>query len=157
MSVWGQTTRLPASGGAVDPNLISTSSSTANYLLQLANYGTSPSSGGAFGGSRIVPAVAGLGDLFQNIAVNGWTGALPAAAANVQSYIGGAGALGPWASQFTNKMGSWIFYRLYMEDLTASGRTWAQVDAVDKALYDSARGPGGRYNSDTFTAPGSFA
>lgn len=48
---------------------------------------------------------------------------------------------------------SWILYRLYLEDLTVSGRTFAQVDALDFAAYTAAFAAGGRYNGDTFTNP----
>jgi hypothetical protein len=43
-------------------------------------------------------------------------------------------------------------YRLYIENLTVSGRTWAEVDAIDYALYQAAFGAGGRFADDTFTA-----
>lgn len=46
-----------------------------------------------------------------------------------------------------------IFYRFYLEDLTLSGRTWAEVDALDARLFASAFAPGGRYYADTFTDP----
>jgi len=48
---------------------------------------------------------------------------------------------------------SWIFYRAYMEDLTVSGRTYAQVDAEDLALFTEQFAVGGRYHNDTFTNP----
>jgi hypothetical protein len=49
---------------------------------------------------------------------------------------------------------SWAFYRAYIEDLTLSGRTWAEVNAIDYALYQAAFGTDGRFEGDTtFTAP----
>lgn len=48
---------------------------------------------------------------------------------------------------------SWIFYRFYIEDLTVSGRSYAEVDAINTALWTAATGAGGRFNGDTFTAP----
>ena len=48
---------------------------------------------------------------------------------------------------------SYVFYRLYVEDLTVSGRSYADVDAIDSALHASAFGPGGRYYGDTWTDP----
>lgn len=49
---------------------------------------------------------------------------------------------------------SLIFYRAYYEDLTVSGRTYAEVQALDQALYakDVLTG-GGRYYGDTWTVP----
>lgn len=51
------------------------------------------------------------------------------------------------------KVGSYIFYRTYVEDLTVSGRTYAECEALDASLHAQAFGPGGRYYGDTFTAP----
>lgn len=52
------------------------------------------------------------------------------------------------------KWPSFIAYRLYVEDLTVSGRTYAEVDAIDYALYTQhVLTPGGRYYGDTFTDP----
>lgn len=45
-----------------------------------------------------------------------------------------------------------IFYRAYVEDLTVSGRTFAQVQAIDYAQYvKHVLTAGGRYYGDTFT------
>lgn len=55
----------------------------------------------------------------------------------------------------SNGYPSWIIYRLYVEDLTVSGRTWEEVDAADAALHAAAFGAGGRYEADSFTAPSS--
>jgi len=41
---------------------------------------------------------------------------------------------------------------MYLEDLTVSGRTYADVDALDNALYTEAFGAGGAYSGDTYTA-----
>lgn len=52
-----------------------------------------------------------------------------------------------------NTWASFAHYRFYLEDLTVSGRTFAQVDAIDFALYTTeVLTAGGRYNGDTFTA-----
>lgn len=49
---------------------------------------------------------------------------------------------------------SLIFYRAYIEDLTVSGRSYAEVDAIDRALYvEHVLTAGGRYYGDTYTAP----
>lgn len=50
--------------------------------------------------------------------------------------------------------GADVFYRFYLEDLTVSGRSYAQVDALDFAEYTKqVLTAGGRYYGDTFTAP----
>jgi hypothetical protein len=52
------------------------------------------------------------------------------------------------------RMPSMAFYGYYLEDLTVSGRTYAQVNALVKAKYDKdVKTAGGRYYADTFTDP----
>jgi hypothetical protein len=46
-----------------------------------------------------------------------------------------------------------VIYRCYLEDLTVSGRSGAQVFALDSAICAALSGPGGRYAADTFTDP----
>lgn len=49
---------------------------------------------------------------------------------------------------------SWVFYRFYIEDLTVSGRSYAEVDAIDYALWQQqVESPGGKYYGDTHTDP----
>lgn len=49
---------------------------------------------------------------------------------------------------------SWVLYSYYVEDLTVSGRTYAQVDALRSAAYTAdVLTAGGRYYGDTFTDP----
>lgn len=55
-----------------------------------------------------------------------------------------------------NQCASDIFYRAYCEDLTVSGRTYAQVEAIDQALWTAAFAAGGRFNGDTYTEPSTF-
>ncbi|HWU03182.1 MAG TPA: hypothetical protein VN222_10620 [Novosphingobium sp.] len=67
----------------------------------------------------------------------------------------GVGAVnGSWGTTYAqNNSASAIIYRVYLEDLTVSGRTYAQVQAKDNAAYAVAFGAGGRYYGDTYTAP----
>lgn len=74
---------------------------------------------------------------------------------------------GPGASTYNQAVQSWIDravypsfvgYRYYVEDLTVSGRTYAEVDAIDRALYErEVLTAGGRYYGDTFTDPATIA
>ena len=49
---------------------------------------------------------------------------------------------------------SMIFYGFYVEDLTVSGRTYAEVNALVQAKYTAdVKTSGGRYYGDTYTAP----
>ncbi|EMH4132618.1 hypothetical protein FBF90_15580 [Serratia marcescens] len=46
---------------------------------------------------------------------------------------------------------SWVFYRLYIEDLTVSGRTFDSVREIDLRLYNTElNSSGGRYHGDTW-------
>lgn len=56
-----------------------------------------------------------------------------------------------------NKAGSWALYRVYIEDLTISKRTHAQVYAMDEALFNTAFSAGGKYYNDTYTDPTTIA
>jgi len=49
--------------------------------------------------------------------------------------------------------GCWVFYRLYMENLTESGRSVAAVRAIDFRLFSEAFATGGRFHGDTWTNP----
>ena len=58
------------------------------------------------------------------------------------------------SSTYANKLHSWILYRTYVEDLSVSGRTYAEVDALDYALYEKhVLTADGRYYGDTYTDP----
>lgn len=50
--------------------------------------------------------------------------------------------------------GSRVLYRVYIEDLTVSGRTYAKADALDQTLFSAeVLTAGGRYYGDTYTDP----
>lgn len=54
--------------------------------------------------------------------------------------------------------GAQVFYRAYLEDLTVSGRTYAEVDQLDyNLMVAECLSPGGRYYGDTHTAPATLA
>lgn len=56
------------------------------------------------------------------------------------------------------KQGGSILYRAYVEDLTVSGRTYAEVTALDVALFEREHNtPGGRFHNDTFTDASTIA
>lgn len=61
---------------------------------------------------------------------------------------------GPYTGTDLHGAPSHVLYRLYVEDLTASGRTWDQVNALDVAEYTKhVKTAGGRYYADTHAAP----
>ena len=87
---------------------------------------------------------------FGSIGVQGFVGNAPIAADRIQL---GVGAFGGWNSLNFNVCPSRIIYRAYGEDLTVSGRAYAEVEALDCALFLEAFAPGGKFYGDTYTAP----
>lgn len=95
-------------------------------------------------GAQSIPANTTNLPIFQDVAIS----SSPAASVGVTAFK-------PWA-QVGNTLdaASMIFYGFYAEDLTVSGRTYAQVNALVKAKYEKdVKTVGGRYYADTFTAP----
>ncbi|MBK8583877.1 MAG: hypothetical protein IPL86_19315 [Flavobacteriales bacterium] len=70
------------------------------------------------------------------------------------------GALGSWAGTLVanpTHIPSWVLYSYCIEDLTVSGRTYAQASAADYAAYQVAMGSGGKFAGDAYTAPATLA
>lgn len=104
------------------------------------------------GGPPIGPAI------FNNVA-NSWLGTKPAAGSNMTARVYLTGVTrNTTTDPQARAMGARIFYRFYLENLTASGRTYAQADAIDNALYTAqVLTAGGRYYGDTTTTnPATF-
>jgi hypothetical protein len=99
-----------------------------------------------------------VGNRRRGIATTGYSGAVPTSDLNVHllAWVIGNQIEG---STTLHKSRSAILYRLYLEDLTVSGRTFAQVDALDAAQWTAAIGTGGRYEAatETFTDPATVA
>lgn len=151
-SLWQRITRAGLTAGAVEMNDFTIHNRAVDpninhFLLRgdrIANYGT----GLQQRNDPVLPQA--VGDDFRSVAVSGPTGTAPATAASVQAALV---AVGMQPANFTsiglNKSRSTVIYRGYLEDLTVSGRTYAQVDAIDHALWAAAFGVGGRYYGDT--------
>lgn len=147
-STWVHKTRARAAGSyAVFPEIASfasMSAPTSNYLFRL-------SEGTATAGT---PAA-----LKANPAA--WTGSSkPTAAADTAQNFLLLGATGGMNSYSTNvtRLHSLIVYRVYLEDLTVSGRTFSEVSALDDALFTrEVLTAGGRYYGDTYTDPATIA
>lgn len=65
----------------------------------------------------------------------------------------GLGNFGAWQNFNLNKCSSRVIYRVYIEDLTVSGRSYATVDALDYAMFQAAFASGGKFYNDTYTNP----
>lgn len=148
ISFWAQTTRGAVSGKFPVMALLSEGSTTANYLYVVQN-STRPSAtndAASFIGGR--GNINDPGPIVRNVGVSQVSGVMNPAAATKAREFGWGRYRGSASGHF-----SWIFYRFYMEDLTVSGRTYAQADAADLTLKSQAFGAGGRYANDTFTDP----
>jgi len=160
ISAWDRVTRI-ASLATVWPRWEGiqrqNAAATSNYLGffdSATGDGALPPTGAAARLGARVTARNSLGNTYRSVGVDGWTGTAPASASDVDPTVVMWGALSAYAGFFngTTAPPSYIFYRLYIENLTVSGRTWAQVDAIDYAMWQRDFGVGGRFAGDTFTA-----
>lgn len=92
-----------------------------------------------------------IGDSMHSIA-GPLTGAMTAAAVKDVAQFGRVAPQNSFAP-LAAALPSWVLYRIYVEDLTVSGRTFEQVDAIDAALWQASFAAGGRFGGDTFTNP----
>lgn len=108
------------------------------------------------------------GLIFRSVGLNGtgatsenpWLASNNTTAANPDAFnLWKVGSNANWevVSGSTATKASHILYFVYIEDLTASGRTFADADAALYAYHQRIHGVGGRYNGDTWTDPASFA
>ncbi|MFM7100348.1 MAG: hypothetical protein ACKO3N_04180 [Verrucomicrobiota bacterium] len=152
-SLWGRYTRLATQGTDVVGLYAALTNPSANYaFLFYRGVAVVPDTGATNLGTSRLPASEGLNAWYAAGAQNGWVGSKPGASTDTE-LVFWFGARGAYESFQRNKAASGVFYRFYLEDLTASGRTFAQVDALDRALYNEAFGTGGRFAADAWTSP----
>ncbi|WP_458116961.1 hypothetical protein [Arthrobacter sp. D2-10] len=110
---------------------------------------------GSTGGNRMAPNA--VGPRLGNAQVDAGKATINAANINSAGPIWGAPAASYNNAVLSSRNGHWpsfAFYRFYLEDLTVSGRTYGEVDAIDNAEHTKqVLTPGGRYYADTFTDP----
>jgi hypothetical protein len=120
---------------------------STNYLMYARLAANSPATG------RVAALTTGP-TMMSNHAAS-WTGTAPGSAANMLAramFVGASNFTG--SSTAARGLAGLVQYRVYLEDLTVSGRTYAEVDALDDALYTTeVLTVGGRYYGDTFTDP----
>jgi hypothetical protein len=133
----------PAEGG-----IHASSQATANYFGIFQHGLIRPYPGQAtFIGQRSLPLAPALGLQFKNVAANAFAGAVPALA-NFLFYHGWGNYLS-FSGANLHKGRSSTLYQWYVEDLTASGRSYADVDADAMALFTRDwLTEGGRYYGD---------
>lgn len=155
-SSWSRTTKAAAAAGASN-NIIYSSAANAtpgaNYLAYAHFNGTTGAAGTARQGTNVT------GPRISNTAPAAWTGTRAADAASMFTTIFSA-VNTSWAFSDTKvrELGASVHYRFYLEDLTVSGRSYAEADAIDFAEYTKhVLTAGGRYYGDTYTNPTTIA
>lgn len=146
-SVWGRITKAaaPSTSGHEGPRfeIVRTTTPASNYLAILSETL----------GTRTASAV---GPALLNTAKSSWTGTIPASTTEEEAVLmtAAGGSNLNYTDTQRRAQGAFIHYRTYIEDMTVSGRTYAQVDAIDYALYTrEVLTAGGRYYGDTYTDP----
>lgn len=155
-SVWVNVTRAASSVSGVGCPIMAvadTTSSTGNFVAIMSSV--------AVAATNVIGHVEtagynGAGVQMRNIGVTQATGTVD----DIRPEIINWGAIGAWAGSLVSAPGnllSYALYRAYIEDLTVSGRTYAQVSALDQAMYEAAFSSGGRFAGDTLTAAATLA
>ena len=162
ISLWTNATRYVTKADGFAGLMAYVNSNTTN----IAAYLQSDKSIISLGGSSPYPLTSKLGLTYRQAAIvnnpNFYS-------ANMNRYGGtgitasndliiGSGQFSPYAgsiaaNQAWNASPSCILYRVYIEDLSLSGRTYDQVRAIDEAEHAKAFGAGGRFYGDTWSNP----
>lgn len=147
ISMWANVTRARVSGTTWNQYITNTLNNAS--FLKIVGLGTA-SATGALGAREANTSTTGL--KIKNVARLGNTTAPTLAQVDATTFaVGNVGGINTAARGLSPSI---VFYRAYLEDLTISGRTYAQVDAIDNAEYTKhVLTVGGRYYADTFTDP----
>jgi hypothetical protein len=157
LSTWVYTTRpAPASQQLnVISQIARQTSATSNYKMLIGQIGASAT--GGYSGLRSNSMITGgAGPRINNLSRLTYSATPPGSTTDmdVDAFtVGNAGVINSYSSA-KQGVGSQILYRSFLEDMTVSGRTYAQLDALDLAEYNrQVLTAGGRYYGDTFTDP----
>lgn len=155
ISLWHNVTR--SNPDSVRKNFSGLTHNDLNYLWVFDVKGDLPALGSEKRiGSHQTGTGGVLGSVYRSIGVNGPTIGWGSFGTPNGKSIFRVGDNTGWnkGSGYTGDYPSQIFYRAYIEDLTVSGRTYEEVDAIDYDLYQKeVLTAGGRYYGDTFTSP----
>lgn len=159
VSVWGQVTRAYKSGpvdatytGEGATSVITLATGGGNQRIALGQKSSVQNELGKLSNNEKT-----VGPVFMNAASGAWT-TNPASESSIFTDLLGIGNTGlnntyqTGAATAKTRWPSWVIYRVYVEDLTISGRTYQQVHDIDYALYKKhVLTEGGRYYGDTYT------
>lgn len=144
VSAWFRLTRAQAGGSSAPQSHVHWAASTANYYYHTQN---------TFAGT---PATVGTNKArysFDDVHLLQLGVSAASGSGTTGRPVFGIGAADTWGSYNFNRAPSAILYRAYVEDLAVSGRSYADVQALDRNLFDAAFGAGGRFAGDTFSDP----
>ena len=149
ISLWGNTTRISNTTSESILGFVNVTTGASNYKSIFRALDNLPLSSA----SRVSPSPSNVvGRFFRNQGDGVSVGITPTSVGAMRAYFKiGVGA--PYDANEKGNSSSRIIYRVYIEDLDVSGRTYTEVDAIDKAMYDSAFAIGGKFYNDTFTSP----
>ncbi|MDY0891889.1 hypothetical protein [Frigoribacterium sp. CFBP9030] len=169
VSLWGRITRLSEAALVWSAIALTASPSATNLLYAFGNDGnTFPTSSPPRLGARRDPPNSWRPSYNPNLTPRPFilnaafannSGTIDATRGSKLFAVGAHGAANePFAGpSAASQQVSGALYRYYMEDLTVSGRTYAQVDKLDSDLYvKEVLTAGGRYFDDTYTQPGGY-
>lgn len=153
VSLWGAKTRLADNAAVTQAGVGSSSSSTNNFLNRFLDIDENkPASAAAERiGSRFSPGTSTLGQSYQSIGANAFTGSAPADETGFAPLINWGRV--PGQTTIVNQFGSHAVGRAMLIDLTVAGATYEEIDARDKAMFDAAVATGGKYAGDTWSDP----
>lgn len=159
ISVWKRITRVAPSGSdAPTFKYISSPSSLSDYVFYKQtggiNVNVSSSSTSISKLNKTESDTTALNSQnYYQMNIKGYAGA--GVISNTKAMLHISGFDTPWGGQFLNKSASHAVYRIYIEDLNLSGRTFEQVKAIDDAEFEKAFAVGGRFYNDTWSDPAS--
>lgn len=159
-SLWHNLTRAAVAPFANPPPLfaIGTASGSliSNYLTLMDSQDNKPTATRL--GSRNSRSFNTVGETFRSVGSSVFTGTPTGGPPALQARALWWGAIGAYSVLAgTDDPLSWVLYRAYIENLTVSGRTYAEVEALDYAMYQAAFSAGGKFYGDTLTAPATLA
>lgn len=155
MGFWLYDTRPALTENTTIGGIYNNTSTPNNNKLLFLSSTVVPASGSRFLGSTSVPSSPNVvGKCYRSVGASGTMGTIPTQFRAMLARIANEGA---YQNLEINKTGSMIFYKVYIEDLTVSGRTFAEVDILFKSQYDAAFAVGGAYYGDSYTDPATLA
>lgn len=157
VSVWTRLTRaVPANASAPTFSYVASQSSRSDFVfykeakeLNIAVSSNSTSVSHLSKAGTDSSAVGLPNKYVMNLKGYGGTGVLAETIARLFM----VGYEAPWGGQYINKSPSAAVYRIYAEDLNLSGRSYAEVKAIDDAEFAKAFAAGGRFYDDTWSDP----